>query len=261
MRPPLPRVLAVLAALVLLPAALARAEGDGAAPAAPPAPKKPLLWVVEGPPRVYLFGTIHLPDDRVVTLPDVVKKAHAASDVVWGELSLEDLGSPAVAKAMFLEPGKTLADVAGPEVMGRLRSYLESRGTPPAIVDRMKPVWAGVLLGMLDALPLLATRVPMDNQLLIDAKRAGKEHGGLETVQEQIAVFDAMSPEAGVRYLDAAVAELVKAEKAGRKPLDAIVEAYASGEEARIVKEMDAMTATEDPEARALAQRLLGDRN
>ena len=251
--------LALVATLALVTLALPARGAD--APKAPPAPEKPLLWVVEGPPRVYLFGTIHLPDDRVVTLPDVVRKAHAASDVVWGELSLEDLDSPSMAKAIFLEPGRSLGDVVGAEVMGRVKAYLDGRRTPVAIFQRMRPVWAAVTIGMLDALPLLATRTPMDKQLLRDAKDAGKATGGLETVEEQLAVFDRMPLEAQARYLDATVAELVKLEKEGKKPSDAVVEAYVSGDEARITKEMDAMSASDDPEAKALAQRLLGDRN
>ena len=39
------------------------------------ASKGPFLWLVEGRTPLYLFGTIHVPDDRVLALPPSVMKA------------------------------------------------------------------------------------------------------------------------------------------------------------------------------------------
>jgi uncharacterized protein YbaP (TraB family) len=104
------------------PAPVPEAEPKPApAPAAESTKTKPLpfLWVVEGPTRIYLFGTIHLPDERI-TLPPAVKDAHAAADAVWGELSLEDLASPKTAIGMMLPAGKSLTDVVPKATMDRL---------------------------------------------------------------------------------------------------------------------------------------------
>ena len=48
--------------------------------------KKPFLWKVELPGAKtpsYLFGTIHLPDKRVITLPKVVDKAVERCDALY----------------------------------------------------------------------------------------------------------------------------------------------------------------------------------
>ena len=36
------------------------------------ASKRPFLWGIEGDKPSYIFGTIHLGDERILTLPDVV---------------------------------------------------------------------------------------------------------------------------------------------------------------------------------------------
>ena len=52
----------------------APADGPAAAPAVavPTQVERPLLWRIELAPPSYLFGTIHLPDERVTKLPPVV---------------------------------------------------------------------------------------------------------------------------------------------------------------------------------------------
>lgn len=261
--------LSCLALLCALPLGLAaQAAADEPAPAPAPATvptevvkQAPYLWVIEGPPRIYLFGTIHLPDPRVMDFPAVVRAAHASADVVWGELSLEDQASPKVQGAMFLPDGKTLKDVVPAATYDKLVAYLTARKTPPLIVARMKPIWASVVLGMLDALPLLAQAEPMDKLLLKQAAEAGKATGGLETIEEQLAVFDAATPEAQARMLDQTVVELEQARAEGKQPLEELIVAYAKGDLQVLHDQMAKMGATEDADLKALSKRLLDDRN
>ena len=44
-----------------------------------PAIERPLLWMIRSSPPSWLFGTIHLPDERLNTLPAVVEKAFEQS--------------------------------------------------------------------------------------------------------------------------------------------------------------------------------------
>ncbi|MFO0932701.1 MAG: TraB/GumN family protein [Planctomycetota bacterium] len=250
------------AALPSLAPTAVRAEDAAPAPAPAPAAKPdPYLWVVEGPTRIFLFGTIHLPDPRVMDFPKVVRDAHAAADVVWGELSLDDQDSPKVQAAMFLPGKQTLKDVVPAATYEKLQAYLKARGTPPMIVERMKPIWASVVLGLLDALPLLASAEPMDKLLLKEAAAAGKETGGLEVVEEQLQVFEAASAEAQARFLDQTVADLEQARAEGKKPVEAMIKAYAEGDLAGLHDQMAKMSASDDPDVKALAKRLLDDRN
>ena len=41
---------------------------------------RPMLWKVDGKKSSYLFGTIHFPDERVLKLPESVRKALGATE-------------------------------------------------------------------------------------------------------------------------------------------------------------------------------------
>ena len=50
---------------------------------------KPFLWRIEAEPPSYLFGTVHVPDARVTTLPVIVRRSFRASDVLVTEIPLD----------------------------------------------------------------------------------------------------------------------------------------------------------------------------
>src|SRR6185295_13415884 len=54
------------------------------------ATEKPFLWRIDGAPPSYLYGTVHVPDQRVLELPEVVRRAFDASDVFNAEIPLDD---------------------------------------------------------------------------------------------------------------------------------------------------------------------------
>src|SRR5215510_15315077 len=80
------------------------------APAAQPT-QKPLLWRIEGPVPSYLYGTIHIPDQRVLALPEVVMRAMAASDAVYTEVQLDPATITAAAGAGQLLPEQDLRKI------------------------------------------------------------------------------------------------------------------------------------------------------
>ena len=51
--------------------------------------EKPFLWRVDGPAPSYLYGTVHVPDQRVLELPQVVRRALEAADVFNAEIPLD----------------------------------------------------------------------------------------------------------------------------------------------------------------------------
>jgi len=57
--------------VVLILAVWAIATVHAQAPAIQPT-QNPLLWRIEGTVPSYLYGTIHIPDQRVLAVPDVV---------------------------------------------------------------------------------------------------------------------------------------------------------------------------------------------
>src|SRR5207342_2533776 len=85
-----------------------------------------------------------------------------------------------------------------------------------ASLARLRPWAATSQIALLEFLPdLKAGRHPLDATLYDIAAKAGKEVGGLETVDEQIAIFDAFSTQEQVRMLASALDGLDKARSAG----------------------------------------------
>src|SRR5690242_17448218 len=182
-----------LAGLVLAGWAIG-ASARAQAPAIQPT-QKPLLWRIEGPVPSYLYGTIHIPDQRVLALPEVVTRAMNASDAVYTEVVLDQDTLSAAASAGQLPASQDLRKILGDEVFARLVKLVVhgfGSNVPQgvdifmgSILARQTPIAAMSQLVMLDYLPdLLAGRLPLDMMLRNAAVEAGKETGGIETLEE-----------------------------------------------------------------------------
>lgn len=245
-------------------APLARADGEEKPPEAKkPEEKeaKPYLWVVDGDPKIYLFGTIHIPDDRLTALPPVVKDAAKASDLVLTEVDPAELNSPATQAKVSLPEDKKIEDVLPADALKRLHGYLAGRGIPETAFDRMKPWVIAVTLPQLDILPLLAMKPPMDSTLFTDAKKAGKEAKGLETAAEQIALLESPSEAVQAKLLVATIDELEKAAKEGKNLTEELIQAYLGGDEEKVKEMLEKAAAEGDDDVKALLKKLVDDRN
>lgn len=225
--------------------------------------KHPFLWRIETEPVSWLFGTIHLPDRRVTTLRDSVTNALAAADVLITEL---DLGEEARAQARagsLLPDNTTLKDVLPPDLYARLGAYLASKRFPLENAVRLKPWMVMTILPQLDDLRAAMTETALDAMLVRDAKALGKQTASLESWGEQFAVFDSFSYEEQGVMLDATLAVMEKANAAGRKLLEEMVQAYLAGDLDGLQAFVEALAGMEehaDLEAR-LEKLILTDRN
>ena len=178
------------------PAALAALQAEAAA-----TPNgKTIFYRVEnaaGDPS-WLFGTIHMTDPRVLNLPDPVRSAFEAAEVVAIETT-DILDPDKTAEAMFSRPeltmftdGTRISDFLTETEREMVKQGLADRGIQMPLVERMKP-W---LLVAMVALPECemerknAGGEILDADLAREAQEAGKELIGLETMVEQL---DAMA--------------------------------------------------------------------
>ncbi len=272
MRSSIPVTLLLLALVLGLgaPPSVFADDGDTAPPAATPAgpaeeapepsPPEPLLWVVEGEPRIFLFGTIHIPDQRVKTFSKTVEDARASADVLWTEIRMEMAEQMKVQMAAMLTGGKTLKDVLPEDLYKRTTEYIASKGYPGAMLDAFKPWVVATTIQILDILPQMAQNPALDATLYDEAKAAGKEVGGLETAEEQIAIFDTMSNEEQAEMLSKTIDLLKEAEKDGGA-LEMITKAYLTGDPEVIHKAMYDQYDPTDPLQKKLMTALLDDRN
>jgi uncharacterized protein YbaP (TraB family) len=162
-----------------------------------------LLWEVSkaGAEPAYLFGTIHSEDPGVLQLARPVQQAFAASQAVVLEMLLDVDAMMYSSAAMLMMDGRSLSDIVGQPLFRQASLAMQSRGIPEAVLNRMQPWAAAVTLSM----PAPETGEVLDAMLYQNALQQGKDVYGLETVQEQLHVFESMSGADQVTLLKDAV--------------------------------------------------------
>jgi len=184
-------VFVVLAVLAALPAGAAERFGEG------------LLWRIEGKgaPASHVFGTIHLSDNRVTTLPPAVAREFKQSRSLTIEAGMDLSNLAALANRMIYTDGRDLPGVAGDELFKRTAALVVGLGLPEPIARMFKP-WAMALL--LSAPQQDPTGI-LDYVLARMAQEQGKTVLELESMDEQASVFESMSEEDQVALLRHAV--------------------------------------------------------
>ena len=152
---------------------------------------KGLLWKIEPPSTAtvapsYIFGTMHSEDPRIARLSPAILQVFHASHTFCMELLTEDITSAAVAQRMLLTDGKTLEKVIGAQLFRQLVPMMNERGVPPTMLSLLKP-WA---VYMTLSMPKQETGKVLDSLLYEAARQQGKQVCGLESVEEQVNVFD-----------------------------------------------------------------------
>jgi uncharacterized protein YbaP (TraB family) len=231
---------------------------EGAAPASAEtaealAGKGPFLWRVEGRTPLYLFGTIHVPDDRVLTLSPSVLKAFTDSAAVYTEIPMDSATQMGVLGKVMLPDGTQLSEVIGERLYNRMTAAAEKTlGAEHAglgtmlgpLFQRMKPWAAMSQLSLLEFLPdIMAGKQPLDSMLYARAQAEGKKVGALETPDEQIAVFESFSLREQTRMLELTLDEIERVKPGGRTQTQELIDAYLSGDMAIVSNVMeDAMS-------------------
>lgn len=161
-------------------------------PAAPAAQgfSRGLLWRVEvtGARPSYLFGTLHWDDERILKLPPAVRHAFDASRTFAPELQPDDEALHSFRRAMLTREPR-LPQLLGEEAYQRIEPMLREHGVPREARAHLKP-WAA-LLTLIQ--PRERPGIILDSLLMMEAERQKKTIVPLETMDEQIAVFDGMA--------------------------------------------------------------------
>lgn len=260
-----------LASLLLAPSLLAATIQETVPRAAveaqsAPSSSGPFLWRIEGKGGAgYLYGTVHLPDERVLALPDVVKTALDSCAAFFAEIDATTASEMQAQRAAMLGPGDKLDVLVGPATWARVEDRFARAGLPPLVaasMTGMKPWAVNAILPMVDYLPdLMGGKAPLDKFLYERAKQSGKKVGGLETVEEQIAVFEIFDRSQQIQMLRESLDLLDEYDREGRRPMEEMVVAWLSGDERQLMKLLDDGFGT-DPVLREMAENeLLWKRN
>ncbi|MGR8920320.1 MAG: TraB/GumN family protein [Gammaproteobacteria bacterium] len=150
-----------------------------------------LLWRITGPAGAQnvMLGTMHVADPRVLALREASRPALVRSRVFVMEVVLDAAAMATLQRAMFFSDGRSLREVAGPELFAATAAHMQRHGVPAALTESMKPWAAFTTL----SLPAGQAGAPLDAILMADASAAGNRVVGLETVDEQVAVFESVA--------------------------------------------------------------------
>lgn len=201
----------------------------------------------------WLFATIHSDDSRVTQLPAAVERAFAQAALVVLEL-VPDAAMLETSRAMMLlAPEARLSALLPQPLYEDLVRGLGARGIPPSAIDRLQP-WAALLVL---SMPPSSGQPVLDLVLYQRALQADKPVRGLETIEQQLAVFDALSLDDQVSLLETTLRQ--------REQLPALFAALVDAYLARDLGELMRLGRTlvaEDPAVDARLRRaLLDDRN
>lgn len=150
-----------------------------------------LLWEISKPGIApsYLFGTIHSEDPEVLALAEPVEHAFSGSNFVVLEVLLDLEAMMYSSTVMLMTDGRLLSDILDESLFRQTAAVMQTRGIPELVLERMKP-WA---VATALAMPVAETGMVLDMALYQQALKDGKQVVGLETIQEQLDVFEGMS--------------------------------------------------------------------
>ncbi|MGB7405421.1 MAG: TraB/GumN family protein [Pacificimonas sp.] len=217
----------------------------------------PALFVLaDDDTTIYLVGTIHVLDGKQSWFDDGVKAAYDVSDEVVIEVIPPD---PATTQAVLVEKGLDrtgvpLRDDLSDDGAALLVDVLADAGLPANAFDQMDPWFAGInLAGLLFGKMGLNPETGAEAVLLRAAAADGKSVSGLEEFEYQIDLFDTLSPEAQLAFLETGLKQYAGAENF----VSRMVAAWADGDMTALA---DVLNEGLDGDE-ALRQRLLIDRN
>ena len=177
-----------------------------------------LLWKIEKPGTApsHLFGTIHLSDSRVTTIPQKVTDALLSSKTL--ALEVADLSDAALGAAMatsasllVYSDGQTLEQKLQKSEFERVQAVVEKAGIPGDVAKLLKPWLVNTLLAISDCerRQIDAGAPVVDMRLGEHAKAKGIPIVGLETIELQLAALASVPDEeqlqmlkVGLKYAD-----------------------------------------------------------
>jgi len=217
------------------------------------------VWAIHGEHNtVYLAGSVHLLKAGDSTLPTTFDRAYAGSQRLVMELDLGKIDPTETASWMMehgkLPEGSNLRKAIGDERYRRVSSEATRLGLPMEMIDQLAPWVLGLeLMEMQYAQLGFDSEAGVEQQLEHRAQTDSKPTSGLETVSEQLGIFEALSPEEQAKFLDLVVTEMHDVDSDTR----AVIAAWRVGDAVKLAS----LLGDEYKSFPALYRTLVSDRN
>lgn len=153
-----------------------------------------LLWEISGNGLTqpsYLYGTVHMICRKDFLLSETLKKNFAAADKLYLEVDMDDPSMNMKMLQLSMLQGKKLSDFFNKEDYEKLNVFFrDSIGMPLTMFNTMKPF---VLFSIISLKTLnCPDQESYEVSFVKMAKEQNKEVFGLETIEEQMKIFDDM---------------------------------------------------------------------
>lgn len=198
---------------------------------------QPSLWAIrDKDSTIYLFGTVHVLKPETQWRSAKISKAFTEADDLVLEIADSD---PKAMQPLMLrygvDPATPLSRKLSAESYSKLRTAAEGMGLSPAVIDVMRPWMAALTVSLT---PLLQAGYDpesgVEKLLTTDARAAGKPISALETAEQQVRFFADMTPDQERELLESTLADIEE----GPAKVDALVVAWAAGDQAEIERQM-----------------------
>lgn len=173
------------------------------------------LWKISGnglENPSYLFGTIHITCDASIEA-DVQKALDETSQIVL-EVDMDDpkLQQKMMSGIMYMKDGKSLKDFISEEEFTAIDSlFINNAGMSVKNIQNMKPFF---LISMLYPKMIDCPMQSFEFSLMKIAKEQNEEINGLETIEDQIQLFDDIPYEDQIKDLIKMAKDNLKSDKA-----------------------------------------------
>jgi uncharacterized protein len=189
------------------------------------------LWELHGKHNtVYLLGSIHVLRPSDYPLAPAMLKAYGDAKALFMEIDLSEIDSIKMQTELMasarLPEGKTLPAIMGDQRYKRAQTLAQEVGVDIGIFDAFAPWFVAEAISQLQLQQLGFQPKSGVEMFFLDKARAdGKSVAGLETIHDQIALFDGLSMDSQADYLISSL------EEAHDLPKDvgAMVHAWAAG--------------------------------
>jgi uncharacterized protein YbaP (TraB family) len=154
--------------------------------------EKALLWRISGKNLErpsFLYGTIHMICPEDLKIGDSLRKSVGDAERLYLEIDMDTPGMMLkTMKLSMLESG-TIKDLMNPVDYQRLESFMkDSIGMPMFLLNKMKPF---TIMSMMYTKILPCNKsASYEESLMKLAKKQNKQVMGLESIEDQMAIFD-----------------------------------------------------------------------
>jgi len=171
------------------------------------------LWELHGKRNtVYILGSIHVLRPSDYPLAPAVLNAYSTAKSIFMEVNLQEIDSQRMQTELLasarLPEGQTLPSIMGKQRYARASALAQEVGVDIGIFDAFAPWFVAEAISQLQLQQLgFQPQSGVEMFFLEHARSDGKAVAGLETVHDQIALFNALSMDAQADYLVSSLEE------------------------------------------------------